>query len=161
MDSRLRGNDGWCRDHGRADGIIRVVKSPKVYVADSGLLHTLLGIEKPADLTSHPKVGASFEGFALEQVIRRLELRPREAFFWATHSGAELDLLVIRGRHRVGFEFKRTDAPKLTRSMMVSLDTLRLDRIDVVHAGSHGFRMHDKVRAVPMLELLDALKPLA
>ena len=139
----------------------RVVKSPKVYVADSGLLHTLLGIEKPADLTSHPKVGASFEGFALEQVIRRLELRPREAFFWATHSGAELDLLVIRGRHRVGFEFKRTDAPKLTRSMMVSLDTLRLDRIDVVHAGSHGFRMHDKVRAVPMLELLDALKPLA
>ena len=139
----------------------RVVKSPKVYVADSGLLHTLLGIEKSADLTSHPKVGASFEGFALEQVIRRLELRPREAFFWATHSGAELDLLVIRGRHRLGFEFKRTDAPRLTRSMMVSLDTLRLDRIDVVHAGSHGFHLHDKVRAVPMQELLDAVKPLA
>ena len=139
----------------------RVVKSPKVYVADSGLLHTLLGIEKPADLTSHPKVGASFEGFALEQVIRRLELRPREAFFWATHSGAELDLLVIRGRLRLGFEFKRTDAPRMTRSMMVSIDTLGLDRIDVVHAGSHGFRMHDKVRAVPMQGLLDALKPLA
>ena len=139
----------------------RVVKSPKVYVADSGLLHTLLGIEKPADLTSHPKVGASFEGFALEQVIRRLELRPREAFFWATHSGAELDLLVIRGRLRLGFEFKRTDAPRMTRSMMVSIDTLGLDRIDVVHAGSHGFRMHDKVRGVPMQGLLDALKPLA
>ena len=139
----------------------RVVKSPKVYVADSGLLHTLLGIEKPADLTSHPKVGASFEGFALEQVIRRLELRPREAFFWATHSGAELDLLVIRGRLRLGFEFKRTDAPRMTRSMMVSIDTLGLDRIDVVHAGSQEFRMHDKVRAVPMQGLLDALKPLA
>ena len=139
----------------------RVVKSPKVYVADSGLLHTLLGIEKPADLTSHPKVGASFEGFALEQVIRRLELRPREAFFWATHSGAELDLLVIRGRRRLGFEFKRTDAPRLTRSMTVSLDTLGLDRIDVIHAGSHGFRMHDKVRAVPIQGLLEALKPLA
>ena len=139
----------------------RVVKSPKVYVADSGLLHTLLGIEKPAELTSHPKVGASFEGFALEQVIRRLELRPREAYFWATHAGAELDLLVVRGRHRLGFEFKRTDAPKLTRSMMVSIDTLGLDRIDVVHAGSHGFRMHDKIRAVPIGELLDALKPLA
>ena len=139
----------------------RVVKSPKIYVADSGLLHTLLGIEKPADLASHPKVGASFEGFALEQVIRRLELRPREAFFWATHSGAELDLLVVRGRRRLGFEFKRTDAPKLTRSMMVSLDTLSLDRIDVVHAGSHGFPMHEKVRAVPMQELLDAVKPLA
>ena len=139
----------------------RVVKSPKVYVADSGLLHTLLGIEKPAELTSHPKVGASFEGFALEQVIRRLELRPREAYFWATHAGAELDLLVVRGRHRLGFEFKRTDAPKLTRSMVVSIDTLGLERIDVVHAGSHGFRMHDKVRAVPIGELLDALKPLA
>ena len=139
----------------------RVVKSPKVYVADSGLLHTLLGIEKPADLTSHPKVGASFEGFALEQVIRRLELRPREAFFWATHAGAELDLLVIRGRRRLGFEFKRTDAPRLTRSMTVSLDTLALDRIDVIHAGSDGFRMHDKVRAVPIRGLLEALKPLA
>ena len=139
----------------------RVVKSPKIYVADSGLLHTLLGIEKPADLTSHPKVGASFEGFALEQVIRRLDLRPREAFFWATHSGAELDLLVIRGRRRLGFEFKRTDAPRLTRSMTVSLDTLGLDRIDVIHAGSHGFRMHDKVRAVPIQEVLEALKPLA
>ena len=139
----------------------RVVKSPKVYVADSGLLHTLLGIEKPADLTSHPKVGASFEGFALEQVIRRLELRPREAFFWATHSGAELDLLVVRGRRRLGFEFKRTDAPRMTRSMMVSIDTLGLDRIDVVHAGSQEFRMHDKVRAVPMQGLLDALKPFA
>ena len=139
----------------------RVVKSPKVYIADSGLLHTLLGIEKPADLTSHPKVGASFEGFALEQVIRRLELRPREAFFWATHSGAKLDLLVIRGRQRLGFEFKRTDAPRLTRSMIVSLDTLGLDRIDVVHAGAHGFRMHDKVRAVPVRELLEALKPFA
>ena len=139
----------------------RVVKSPKVYVADSGLLHTLLGIEKPAELTSHPKVGASFEGFALEQVIRRLELRPREAYFWATHAGAELDLLVVRGRHRLGFEFKRTDAPKLTRSMIVSIDTLGLDRIDVVYAGSHGFRLHDKVRAVPIGELLDALKPLA
>ena len=140
----------------------RVVKSPKVYVADSGLLHTLLGIEKPADLTSHPKVGASFEGFALEQVIRRLELRPREAYFWATHARRRArSLLVIRGRRRLGFEFKRTDAPKLTRSMMVSIDTLGLDRIDVVHAGSHGFRMHDKVRAVPIGELLDALKPLA
>ena len=75
--------------------------------------------------------------------------------------GAVLDLLAVRGRHRLGFEFKRTDAPKLTRSMMVSLDTLRLARIDVVHAGSHGFRMHEKVRAVPMQELLEALKPLA
>ena len=139
----------------------RVVKSPKVYVADSGLLHTLLGIEKPGDLGAHPKVGASFEGFALEQVVRRFGLRPREAWFWATHSGAELDLLVTRGRRRLGFEFKRTDAPKLTRSMLAALDTLGLERIDVVHAGTHGYRMHEKVRAVPMGELLETLKPLA
>ena len=139
----------------------RVVKSPKVYIADSGLLHSLLGIESPPDLASHPKVGASFEGFALEQVIRRLALRPREAHFWATHSGAELDLLVTRGRRRLGFEFKRTDTPKLTRSMTVALDTLGLDRIDVVHAGTHGYPMHERIRAVPIQGLLDALKPLA
>ena len=138
----------------------RVVKSPKVYVADSGLLHTLLGIEKPGDLGGHPKVGASFEGFAIEQVIRRLGLRPREVWFWATHSGAELDLLVTRGRRRLGFEFKRTDAPRLTRSMLAALDTLGLERIDVVHAGTHGYRMHEKVRAVPVGGLLEALKPL-
>ena len=139
----------------------RIVKSPKIYVADSGLLHTLLGMETPADLAAHPKVGASFEGFALEQVLLRLEVRPREAYFWATHSGAELDLLIVRGRHRLGFEFKRTDAPRLTRSMTAALDALRLDRIDVVHAGDVGYRMHDKVRAVPVHGLLEALKPLA
>ena len=139
----------------------RVVKSPKVYVADSGLLHELLGIEKPTDLTTHPKVGASFEGFAVEQVIRRLALRPQETYFWATHSGAELDLLVIRGRHRLGFEFKRTDSPRVTRSMTAALDTLGLERIDVVHAGNHGFPIHERIRAVPIGELLEALRPLA
>ena len=139
----------------------RVVKSPKVYVADSGLLHALLGIEKPGDLATHPKVGASFEGFAVEQVIRRLALRPGETYFWATHSGAELDLLVTRGRRRLGFEFKRTDSPRVTRSMIAALDSLELERIDVVHAGNHGFPMHKRIRAVPMRDLLEALGPLA
>ena len=100
-------------------------------------------------------------GFAVEQVIRRLALRPRETYFWATHSGAELDLLVIRGRHRLGFEFKRTDSPRVTRSMIAALDTLGLERIDVVHAGNRGFSMHERIRAVPMGGLLEALRPLA
>ena len=137
----------------------RVVKSPKIYVADSGILHTLLNVERPGDLAAHPKVGASFEGFALEQVLRRLAVRPGEAYFWATHSGAELDLLIIRGRRRLGFEFKRSDAPRLTRSMIAALDALRLDRIDVVHAGPYGFRLHEKVRAVPVHRLPEALRP--
>ena len=152
----LRQLPPWTENTGK-----RVVKSPKIYVADSGLLHTLLGVERPPDLMAHPKAGASFEGFALEQVIRRLALRLREAYFWATHSGSELDLLVIRGRQRLGFEFKRTDAPKLTRSMIAALDTLRLDRIHVVHAGRRSYRMHEKVRAIAMHELLEVLYPLA
>ena len=94
-------------------------------------------------------------------MIRRLALRPRETYFWATHSGAELDLLVIRGQNRLGFEFKRTDSPRVTRSMIAALDTLGLERIDVVHAGNHGFPMHERIRAVPMGELLEALRPLA
>ncbi len=139
----------------------RVVKSPKVYIADPGLLHVLLDIRTPSDLAAHPKVGASFEGFALEQTVHRLGAGPRQAYFWATHSGAELDLFVVRGRRRLGFEFKRTDAPRLTRSMLTALDTLRLDRLDVVHAGRDGYRMHEKVRAVPVAGLLEALRPLA
>ena len=146
----------WTEDLGK-----RIVKSPKVYVADPGLLHALLDIGTASDLAAHPKVGASFEGFALDQVLRRLGAGPRQAYFWATHAGAELDLLVVRGRRRQGFEFKRTDAPRLSRSMLVALDTLRLDRLDVVHAGRDGYRMHEKVRAVPVAGLLAALPPLA
>jgi predicted AAA+ superfamily ATPase len=114
----------------------RQVKAPKVYIADSGLLHTLLNIRTRADLEEHPKVGASWEGFALGEVITRLGAQPEECFFWATHAGAELDLLVVRGRHRWGFEFKRTVAPRLTRSMQTALTDLQLERLDVVHAGS-------------------------
>ena len=138
----------------------RVVKSPKVYLADSGLLHSLLNLATPRDLFGHPKVGASFEGFALEQVIRRLEARPGECYFWATHSGAELDLLVVRGRRRLGFEFKRTDAPRLSSSMTTALDTLGLERIEVVHAGRDSYPMHRRVRALSISGVLEDLKPL-
>ncbi|MEA2691442.1 MAG: uncharacterized protein QOJ16_829 [Acidobacteriota bacterium] len=128
----------------------RQVKSPKVYISDSGLLHTLLNLETREDLDGHPKIGASWEGFALSEVLVRLGARPEESFFWATHAGAELDLLVVRGRRRLGFEFKLTDAPKLTASIRTALADLKLDRVDVVHAGEHTFPLGERVRAVAL-----------
>jgi len=138
----------------------RQVKAPKVYIADSGLLHTLLNVPTRADLEGHPKVGASWEGFALGEVMTRLGAQPEECFFWATHAGAELDLLVVRGNRRWGFEFKRTVAPRLTRSMHAALADLRLERLDVVHAGDQTFPLADTVRALALGRLLDDLDPL-
>ena len=138
----------------------RQVKAPKIYLADSGLLHTLLGLRSQRDLERHPKVGASWEGFALEAVLSRLGARPEEAFFWATHAGAELDLLVARGRRRLGFEFKRTSAPSLTLSMRIALADLGLERLDVIYPGAQTFRLAPKVRAVALSRLLEDLEPL-
>jgi hypothetical protein len=138
----------------------RVVKSPKVYIADSGLLHALLGLATPEDVARHPKLGASWEGYLLRQVVARLGARREECFFWATHAGAELDLLVVRGRQRLGFEFKRTDAPRLTGGMRSALETLRLDRLDVVHAGRGTFPLAPRVRALAARDLLRGLAPL-
>jgi predicted AAA+ superfamily ATPase len=139
----------------------RQVKSPKVYLSDSGLLHTLLDIETPRDLERHPKVGASWEGFGIAQVVERLEARPEECFFWATHAGAELDLLVVRGRRRLGFEFKLTTAPQVTRSMHVAIQDLGLGSLDVVHAGGDTFALGPRVRALALQRLLKDLRPLA
>jgi uncharacterized protein len=138
----------------------RQVKAPKIYVADSGLLHTLLGVETAEDLERHPKVGASWEGFAMGEVMTRLSARPEQCFFWATHTGAELDLLVVRGNRRWGFEFKRTVAPRLTRSMRSALTDLHLERLEVVHAGEQTFPLAANVRALALTRLLDDLEPL-
>jgi hypothetical protein len=136
----------------------RQVKSPKVYIADSGLLHTLLNLRTQADLEAPLKVGASWEGWVLEQIIRRLNVDRQECFFWATHAGAELDLLVVRGRIRLGFEAKRTVAPSLTASMRHALQDLRLSRLDVIHAGDGTFGLADRVRAVAASRLLEDLE---
>ncbi len=138
----------------------RQVKSPKVYLTDSGLLHTLLNLRTFDDLQGHPKVGASWEGFVLEQLIRRLRVRPEQCFFWATHAGAELDLLVIHGNQRLGFEIKLTTAPRLTPSMRNALEDLKLTRLHVIHSGDHTFALHEKVRAVSFSRLLEDIKPL-
>ncbi|MGB3561638.1 MAG: ATP-binding protein [Thermoanaerobaculia bacterium] len=135
----------------------RQVKSPKVYIRDSGILHALLGIGDRRDLDRHPKVGASWEGLMLEQVIEQLGARPEECFFWATHSGAEIDFLWVRGRRRWGFEFKLTSAPKLTHSAMTALDVLGLQKLYVVHAGSATFPLHRKVTAIAAARLLEDL----
>ncbi|MYE34819.1 MAG: ATP-binding protein [Gemmatimonadales bacterium] len=138
----------------------RVVKSPKVYIADSGLLHALLDIPTARDLAAHPKVGASWEGFALEKVVRRLGARPEECYFWAVHGGPELDLLVVRGRRRRGYEFKRTDAPRATASMHAAMRHLGLDQLDVVHVGNDTFPLTDGVRAVGGGDIFTAVAPL-
>ena len=139
----------------------RQVKSPKVYLTDTGLLHSLLGVQSKADLERHPKVGASWEGFALGSVVDRLRARWDECYFWATHAGAEIDLLVVRGRTRLGFEIKRTTAPSVTRSMHSALGDLGLKRLDVIHAGAHTFPLAPRIRAVAFDRLLEDLAPLA
>ncbi len=136
----------------------RQVKAPKIYFADTGLLHSLLRLTTRADLETHPRVGASWEGLVIHQVIRHLGLNENERFFWATHAGAELDLLAVRGRKRWGFEIKRTSAPAITPSMRTALSDLKLQRLVVVHAGEHSFDMAKKIRAIALPRLLNELK---
>ena len=126
----------------------RQVKAPKVYLRDSGVLHSLLGTEDAQSLNAHPKCGASWEGLLLELIVDRLGLRDDEAHFWATHSGAELDLLISRGTRRVGIEIKRTTAPKATRSVKTAIADLALEEAIVVHAGKESYRLAERVRAV-------------
>jgi predicted AAA+ superfamily ATPase len=126
----------------------RQVKAPKVYVRDSGLLHELLGLSDQRQLLSHPKVGASWEGLAIEQTIERV--RPDAAYFWATHTGAELDLLLIKRGRRYGVEMKFQDAPRLTPSMRTALADLRLERLTVVYPGSRRYALARRVHVVPL-----------
>ena len=130
----------------------RQVKAPKVYFRDSGLLHALLGVGTLPELLAHPRCGASWEGFALEQVLRLAQ--PDEAYFWATHQGAELDLLMLRGSQRIGVEFKRSDAPVVTKSMRIAIDDLKLDALYVVYPGEHRFGMGYGIEAVPVWGML-------
>lgn len=132
----------------------RQVKAPKVYIRDSGLLHNLLNIVTLADLERHPKVGASWEGFVIENLIRTLGVDDRDCYFWATHTGAEIDLVVSSGTELRGFEVKRTTAPRLTRSMHNALDDLKLARLDVIHAGDETFPLAQRVRAVSASRML-------
>ena len=132
----------------------RQVKAPKVYVRDTGLLHALLGITNRRDLESHPKVGASWEGYAVEEVIK--SFRPDEAYFWATHNGAELDLLLFKKGHRIGIECKRADAPTLMPSMRIALSDLKLDHLYVLYPGERTYSLGRKVDVVPLADFVNA-----
>lgn len=138
----------------------RQVKSPKIYIHDSGLLHSLLGLNNQEELENHPKVGASWEGFVMNAVINRLNVYPEEVFFWRTHSGAELDLLIVRGNTRLGFEFKRTVMPKMTRSLHVAMTDLNLSHAYIVHAGDETFELSAHVTALSIKDILEKLIPL-
>ena len=130
----------------------RQVKAPKIYFRDTGLLHAMLGVRHLPQLLAHPLSGASWEGFALEQVLRIA--KPDQAYFWATHQGAELDLLLFKEQQRIGVEIKRSDAPGLTTSMRVALNDLKLDRLYVVYPGNKRYSLTSQVEVVPLVALL-------
>lgn len=130
----------------------RQVKAPKLYFRDTGLLHALMGVHTLDALLVHPRSGASWEGFALEQVLRIAA--PDEAYFWATHNGAELDLLLFKAGRRIGVEFKRADAPQITPSMRIALRDLKLDHLYVVYPGERRYALAEQVDVVPLAALL-------
>lgn len=138
----------------------RQVRAPKVYVRDPGLLHALLGLANLEDIERHPKLGASWEGFIVEQLIQLLDVRTDETYFWRTHGGAELDLLIVRGQRRLGFEIKRTSSPTVTPSMRASLHDLKLDALSVVHAGTESFPLAERIRALSWTALASEVAPL-
>ena len=129
----------------------RQVKSPKLYVRDSGLLHTLLGLQREDAVAGHPKVGASFEGFAIEQLL--VAFGTGNAYFWATHAGAELDLLVTLSGKRYGFDCKHADAPGTTKSMRVALADLALDRLWIAYPGGEAYDLDDRIAALPITDV--------
>lgn len=131
----------------------RQVRAPKIYVRDSGLLHALLALRNRDDLFRHPKLGASWEGYALEQTLALHGFD--NAYFWATHAGAELDLMLIRGGRRIGFEFKCADAPVMTKSFHVALEDLGLKKAYIVYPGDRRYPVHKKVEALPIRELVE------
>ena len=129
----------------------RQIKSPKIYCRDTGILHHLLGIRSQHDLYLHPKVGASWEGYALEETVSAVA--PDEAYFWGTHGGAELDLLLFKDGRRIGVEYKREDAPRLTPSMRIALEDLALDHLVIIYPGARAYRLAERVVVMPLSAL--------
>ena len=131
----------------------RQVKTPKVYIRDTGLLHYLLGIRTEQELLLHPRSGASWEGYVIEEVIKAT--LPDEAYFWGTHSGAELDLLLIKNGKRIGIECKRMDAPRLTPSMRSAFTDLGLSKLLVIYPGPHSYTLAENIQTVPLTSLAE------
>jgi hypothetical protein len=149
----LRQLQPWCENISK-----RQYKAPKVYVRDSGLLHALLAIGTREELEAHPKYGASWEGFALEQVL--CVTGPHQAFYWGTHAGAELDLVLFRRGRRHGVEFKTSDAPQMTKSLHIALQDLKLDRVWIAYPGRESYAVHERVQVTPLDRLPEELAKL-
>ncbi len=128
----------------------RQIKTPKIYIRDSGIFHTLIGINSNSDLLVNPKLGASWEGFALEQIIFHLDAEPEECYFWGTHQQAELDLLIIKNGKKLGFEMKYSGAPKLTKSMQIAQEDLGLDALTVVYPGDIEYPLSNEILVKPL-----------
>jgi uncharacterized protein len=137
----------------------RQTKAPRIYIRDSGLFHTLMGLPDRRALLAHPKLGASWEGFAIEQVIARFPTR--DTYFWSTHAGAELDLFLLTGGKRIGFEFKFNDSPSTTKSMRIALADLKLDHLWVVHPGARRYALGDRLEAIGLEELVTQVRRIA
>ena len=133
----------------------RQVKSPKIYIRDSGVLHYLMGVATQRELHRHPKIWASWEGFIIENIIQILGKDELHCYFWATHGGAEIDFVVIEKGSLRGFEIKRTSSPKITPSMRIAVEDLNLSQLDVIHAGARTFQLDERIRAVAADRLLE------
>ena len=136
----------------------RQVKTPKIYFRDSGIFHSLLNIENSQDLQMNPKLGASWEGFALEEIIRIHRARNEDCYFWSTYAEAELDLLIYEKSGFQAFEFKYTDAPKMTKSMQIALNDLGLDHIYIVYPGDKDYPISEKITAIGLKNYLEKKK---
>ncbi|MFI0348421.1 MAG: ATP-binding protein [Chthoniobacterales bacterium] len=133
----------------------RIVRHPKVYIRDSGLLHSLLDLGTVSMLNGHPKCGASWEGFCIEQILSLVG--DRNAYFWSTHAAAELDLLVIKNGKKYGFEIKYTETPRVTKSMHMAMESLKLEHLTVVYPGNAIFPLGKKIKAMPLTDVLKLL----
>jgi predicted AAA+ superfamily ATPase len=136
----------------------RQIKAPKIYIRDTGLLHQLLGIRSDQELFAHPKCGFSWEGYIIEEVLKTVQ--PEESFFWGTHNGAEIDLLLLKDGQMLGVECKRVDAPRLTPSMRIAMDNLKLERIAVVYPGTRRYALAENIQAVPFQTIAEGMKGL-
>jgi len=136
----------------------RQVKAPKVYIRDTGILNSLLGIKTEEDVPRHPSCGASWEGFVIEEIIHAVE--PDDVYYWATHQGAEIDLILFKGGKMYGVEIKRQDAPVMTPSMRIALDDLKLERVAVIYPGTKRYELHKKISVVPFQQIMGGMKAL-
>ncbi len=136
----------------------RQVKSPKIYIRDTGLLHALIGINTEQELPRHPICGSSWEGFVIEEIIRSVE--PHDVYYWATHQGAEIDLVFFKGGKMYGVEVKRADAPTMTKSIETALECLDVERIAVIYPGTRRYSIHKQVDVVPFDEIQSGMKGL-